>query len=234
LEKAQGGAVRLDEVADMPLDTQGKMIRVLQDQNFLRVKGTDPVEVDIRVIATSNHDLRFLIAEGRFREELFYRLNVVPVTVPSLADRRQDIPLLAAYFMDLAPSTTGAIARPLAEDALAALQSYDWPGNVRQLKNVIDWLLIMAPGGNGGAIRADMLPNELIHEAPETLKLENSSEIMSLPLRNARAMFEREYLMAQVIRFGGNISRTAEFVGMERSALHRKLKTLGVSSDTRS
>ena len=233
LEKAQGGTVLLDEVADMPLDTQGKMIRVLQDQNFQRVNGSDPVEVDVRIIATSNHDLRFLIAEDRFREELFYRLNVVPITVPSLAERRQDIPLLAEYFMGLSAATNGTAVRPLAEDALAALQSYDWPGNVRQLKNVIDWLLIMAPGDNGAAVRADMLPGELIQGAPETLKLQNSAEIMALPLRNAREMFEREYLMAQVIRFGGNISRTAEFVGMERSALHRKLKTLGVSSEAR-
>jgi len=154
----------------------------------------------------------------------------VPLKVPALMDRRGDIPVLARHFMETAARSAGIPPRPLGEDAMAALQAYDWPGNVRQLRNIIDWLLIMAPGEARDAIRADMLPNEISALTPDTLRLEKSPEIMTLPLREAREIFERDYLLAQVTRFGGNVSRTAEFVGMERSALHRKLKSLGVAS----
>ena len=230
-EQAHGGTLVLDEVADMPLETQGKIVRVLQEQTFDRVGGGKRVEVDVRVMATTNRDLATEIAAGRFREDLFYRLNVVPLRLPALRDRREDIPILANHFMYRAAQSAGLPARPIGEDAMVALQAYDWPGNVRQLRNVMDWLLIMAPGDPREPIRADMLPLEIGAITPAVLRWEKSSEIMTLPLRDAREVFEREYLLAQVTRFSGNISRTAAFVGMERSALHRKLKLLGVNSD---
>jgi two-component system nitrogen regulation response regulator NtrX len=232
-ERAHGGMLFLDEVADMPLETQGKIVRVLQEQVFERVGGSNRVEVDVRVVASSNRDLAAEIAAGRLREDLFYRLSVVPIKVPALRDRRDDIPLLVRYFMARSAQSAGLSARELGEDAMAALQAYDWPGNVRQLKNVVDWLLIMAPGEPRDSIRADMLPAEIGSIAPTVLKWEKGGEIMSLPLREAREVFEREYLLAQVTRFGGNISRTAAFIGMERSALHRKLKSLGVLNGER-
>ncbi len=227
-EQAHGGTLFLDEVVDMPLETQGKIVRVLQDQTFERLGGNHRVRVDVRVIASTTHDLQSAIAEGRFREDLFYRLNVVPIEVPSLGRRREDIPLLAEYFMARSSEMAGLPRRPFGPDTMAALQAYGWPGNVRQLRNVVDWLLIMAPGDSTEPIRADMLPPEIGSIAPPILRLENSMEMLSLPLRDAREEFERQYLGAQVTRFGGNISRTAAFVGMERSALHRKLKSLGV------
>lgn len=233
LERADGGTLLLDEVADMPLATQSSIIRILQDQRVERINGHGAVDIDVRVIATTNRDLRAEIKKGLFREELFYRLSVVPIIVPSLADRREDIPDLVRYLMDRASASAGLPRRLVGEDAIAALQTYPWPGNVRQLKNVIEGLLIMAPGGITDPIRADMLPTDINSDTPQILKLQRSDEIMTLPLREAREMFEREYLMAQVVRYGGNISRTADFVGMERSALHRKLKSLGVSTDTR-
>jgi two-component system nitrogen regulation response regulator NtrX len=227
-ERAHGGTLLLDEVADMPLETQGKIVRALHDQVFERVGGRNRVEVDVRVMAASNRDLAAEIEAGRFREDLFYRLNVVPVRVPALRERREDIPVLAEYFMERSARNAGLSARRFGDDALAALQAYDWPGNVRQLKNVVDWVLIMAPGDSDDPVRADMLPAEVGSVAPAVLRWERGGEMMGLPLREAREMFEREYLLAQVTRFGGNISRTAAFIGMERSALHRKLKSLGV------
>jgi len=232
-ERAHGGTLFLDEVADMPLETQGKIVRALQEQTFERVGGSRRVEVDVRVVASSNRELSSEIAAGRFREDLFYRLNVVPIRVPPLRERREDIPLLSRHFMQRGADAARIDAREFGEDALAALQAYTWPGNVRQLRNVIDWLLIMAPGENGDPVRADMLPNEITAIAPSVVKWDKGSEIMTLPLRDAREVFEREYLLAQVTRFGGNISRTAAFVGMERSALHRKLKSLGVFGNDR-
>jgi two-component system nitrogen regulation response regulator NtrX len=228
-ERAHGGTLFLDEVADMPLETQGKIVRVLQEQTFERVGGSHRVEVDVRVVASTNRDLGGEIAAGRFREDLFYRLNVVPIRVPSLRDRREDIPLLASHFMARAAEAARLPPRDFGEDAMAALQSYSWPGNVRQLRNVVDWLLIMAPGDPREPVHAEHLPNEITSIAPTVVKWDKGSEIMALPLRDAREVFEREYLLAQVTRFAGNISRTASFVGMERSALHRKLKSLGVA-----
>jgi two-component system, NtrC family, nitrogen regulation response regulator NtrX len=230
-EQAHGGTLLLDEVGDMPLETQGKIVRVLQEQTFERVGGGNRVEVDVRVVASSNRDLSAEIIAGRFREDLFYRLSVVPIRVPPLRERREDIPLLARHFMARSAEAAGLTFREFGEDALAALQAYEWPGNVRQLRNAIDWLVIMAPGDPRDPVRADMLPAEIGAIAPAVVKWDKGSEIMSLPLRDAREVFEREYLLAQVTRFGGNISRTAAFVGMERSALHRKLKTLGVNGE---
>jgi two-component system nitrogen regulation response regulator NtrX len=233
-EQAHGGTLLLDEVADMPLETQGKIVRVLQEQTFERVGGRSRVSVDVRVIAASNRDPAAEIAAGRFREDLYYRLNVVPIRVPALRERREDIPELTRYFMSRAATAAGMVPRAFGEDAMVALQAYDWPGNVRQLRNVVEWLLIMTPGDPAAAIRSDMLPPEVGAIVPASLKGEYSAEIMALPLREARELFERQYLLAQVTRFGGNISRTATFVGMERSALHRKLKSLGVHGVERS
>ena len=231
-EEAHSGTLFLDEVADMPLETQGKIVRGLQEQTFERLGGTR-VEVDVRVMASTNRDLAAEVSAGRFREDLYYRLAVVPIRVPALRERREDIPMLARHFMRRAAEAARLMAREIGDDAMAALQSYDWPGNARQLRNVIDWLLIMAPGDMREPVRAEMLPAEIGSDAPAVVRWDKGGEIMSLPLRDAREVFEREYLIAQVTRFGGNISRTAAFIGMERSALHRKLKTLGLFNGER-
>ncbi len=228
-EKAHGGTLFLDQVSDMPLETQGKILRFLQEQAFTRVGGGRRVHVDVRIIAATNQNLRDEIAAGRFREGLYYRLNVVPIHVPPLRDRREDIPELAVYFMRRAAEAAGLPARNIAGDAMAALQTCEWPGNVRQLRNVVEWLLIMAPSSPRGPIRADMLPPDLTAGAPPVMRADASGEIMAMPLRDARVVFERQYLSAQLMRFGGNISRAAAFVNMERSALHRKLKSLGLA-----
>ncbi len=232
-EQAHGGILYLDEISDMPLETQGKILRVLQEQTFQRVGGSRHIKVEVRVIASTSRDLQVEIAGKRFREDLFYRLNVVPLRVPSLNERRDDIPLLIHHFLGSATAMSGLVPRELSSDALAVLQTCDWPGNVRQLRNVIDWILIMAPGGSNAPVNSDMLPAELLMQTPVSLRPKNGAEMMGLPLREAREMFEKQYLETQVARFGHNISRTASFVGMERSALHRKLKTLGITGDDR-
>jgi two-component system nitrogen regulation response regulator NtrX len=233
LERAHGGTLLLDEVSDMPLETQGKIVRALQDQTFERIGGSARVKVDVRVLATTNRDLQAEIASGRFREDLYYRLAVVPLRVPSLRERREDVPTLARFFLARSAETSGMPVRDLSTDTLTALQAYDWPGNVRQLRNLMDWLMIMAPGTASDPIRAEMLPPEIGSNAPALLHVDSGADIMALPLREARDLFETQYLQAQLLRFGGNISRTAGFVGMERSALHRKLKQLGVNSEDR-
>ncbi len=225
LEQAHGGVIYFDEVADMPLETQAKILRVLVDQSFTRVGGTTKVRVDLRVVSSTTRNLQAEIDAGRFREELYHRMNVVPVEVPSLEDRREDIPELARYFIELFNREQGLTARDLGEDAAAMLQTMAWPGNVRQLKNMIERVLILGEGS--GPIEARDLPGQT--EAPTSEEdIALSASLTTLPLREARELFERQYLMAQINRFGGNISRTASFVGMERSALHRKLKSLGV------
>jgi two-component system nitrogen regulation response regulator NtrX len=230
-EMAHGGTLLLKEVADLPLPLQSKLARVLQEQSFTRDGGTTKVEVDVRVLASTARVLQDEISAGAFREELFHRLNVVALRVPPLSERREDIPELANDLLRRVADATGLPSRTVGEDTLAALQGHDWPGNVRQLRNVIERLLILAPAG-GGPIRADVLPSDVSEDAPSVLRWEKGGEIMQLPLRDAREVFEREYLLAQVTRFGGNISRTATFVGMERSALHRKLKSLGLHGGT--
>jgi two-component system nitrogen regulation response regulator NtrX len=233
LERAHGGTLLLDEVSEMPLETQGKIARVLQDQSFERVGGgSSRVKVDIRVIASTARDLTGEIAAGRFREDLYYRLAVVPLRVPSLKDRREDIPALAADFLARAAEASGLPARSLASDAIAALQAHDWPGNVRQLRNIMDWMMIMR-SGETEVFRAEHLPTELAAHAPRALAIDPAADVMALPLREARDVFETQYLQAQLLRHGGNISRTANFVGMERSALHRKLKQLGIGAEDR-
>ena len=231
LERAHGGTLLLDEVSDMPMETQGKIVRALQESAFERLGGSSRVKVDVRVLSTTNRDLGAEIAGGRFREDLFYRLAVVPLRLPALRERRDDVPVLARLFLARSAEISGAPGRELSTDALTALQSYDWPGNVRQLRNLMDWLQIMAPGSASDPIRAEMLPPEIGASAPALFNADPSEDIMGLPLREARDLFETQYLQAQLLRFGGNISRTAQFVGMERSALHRKLKQLGVGGD---
>jgi two-component system, NtrC family, nitrogen regulation response regulator NtrX len=231
LERAHGGTLFIDEVADMPLETQGRLLRALQEQSFERVRGNKRVSVDVRVIAATNKDLQEEITAGRFREDLYYRLNVVPLRMPNLRERRDDVAALSSHFLKRAADAMGLATRALGEDALTVLQSYNWPGNVRQLRNVMEWLIIMAQVGANGEITADSLPPELIDSNITVLRPELSNDIMSMPLREARETFEKQYLAAQINRFGGNISKTSNFVGMERSALHRKLKMLGIGND---
>ena len=228
LEEAHGGSLYIDEVADMPRETQGKILRVLVDQNFLRVGGATRVHVDVRIMSSTSRDLAQGIAEGTFREDLFHRLSVVPIRVPSLSERREDMGELIEFFMDQVSATTGLPHRKIGADAMAVLQSHDWPGNIRQLRNNVERLMILATGDAETEITADMLPSEVGALVPSTPNGAGGEKLMSLPLRDAREAFEREYLVAQISRFGGNISRTAEFIGMERSALHRKLKSLGI------
>ena len=224
-ERAHGGTLYLDEVADMPRESQGRILRVLVEQRFRCVGGDTDVQVDVRVISSSSRDLREEIAQGRFREDLFHRLNVVPLRVPGLEERREDIPDLLRDCVTRIVAAQGLPPRSLADDAIATLQVQAWPGNVRQLRNVVERILILAPGDVTEPITADMLHNDAAGQPP-TGGL-GAERIIALPLREARELFEREYLEAQIMRFGGNISRTAAFIGMERSALHRKLKSLG-------
>ncbi len=228
LEEAHGGTLYLDEVADMPLETQAKILRVLVDQNFQRVGGSARVHVDVRIISSTSRDLAEAITEGGFREDLFHRLSVVPIRAPSLSERREDIPELIEFFMDQISTTMGIARRRIGADAMAVLQSHDWPGNIRQLRNNVERLMILAAGDPEAEITAAMLPSEVGALVPSIPSGVGGEKLMSLPLREAREVFEREYLIAQINRFGGNISRTAEFIGMERSALHRKLKSLNV------
>jgi two-component system nitrogen regulation response regulator NtrX len=230
LEEAHGGTLLLDEVSDMPLETQGKIVRVLQEQTFTRVDGQTSVKVDVRVIASTNRDMEAEMISGNFRQDLFYRLNVVPIQILPLRDRPDDIPVLVEHFVQRSSLISGLSPRIVGQEAMAALQAYDWPGNVRQLRNAVDWILIMAPGRPDEPVTVENLPPDIGTGTSASIGWEERAKMMSLPLREARENFERQYLLAQVSRFGGNVSRTAEFVGMERSALHRKLKSLGVTS----
>jgi len=228
LEEAHGGTLFIDEIADMPRETQNKILRVLVDQTFQRVGGSTKVTVDVRIVSSTSRNIEADIAVGKFREDLFHRLSVVPIRVPSLAERREDIPELVEYFMGQISHATGLPKRNVGADALAVLQSHDWPGNVRQLRNNVERLMILAGGDPDAVITAAMLPQDVGSMIPNMPNGNGGEQLMSLALREAREVFEREYLLAQINRFGGNISRTAEFVGMERSALHRKLKALGI------
>ena len=228
LEEAHGGTLFIDEIADMPRETQNKIMRVLVEQTFQRVGGSNKVSVDVRIVSSTSRNIESDIAAGKFREDLYHRLSVVPIRVPALAERREDIPELVEYFMTQISQTTGLPKRKVGADALAVLQSHDWPGNVRQLRNNVERLMILAGGDADAEITAAMLPQDVGSMIPSMPNGNGGEHLMSLALREAREVFEREYLLAQINRFGGNISRTAEFVGMERSALHRKLKALGI------
>ena len=227
LEQAHGGTLFLDEIADMPIATQARILRVLTDQRFTRIGGQRIVKVDVRVVSATARDLTAEITAGRFREDLYYRLNVVPVEIPPLADRREDIPALVDHFVAHYAAERRVPTPEVASDAMVALQSYDWPGNVRQLRNVVERTVILAPGDRIGRIDLDLLPAEVLGEQNDGAA--GTTAIMGAPLREARESFEREYLRVQIRRFSGNISRTAMFIGMERSALHRKLKLLGIT-----
>ena len=229
LEQAHGGTLFIDEIADMPLTTQAKILRVLTDQSYTRVGGQRPVKVDVRVLSATSRELSDEIAAGRFREDLYYRLNVVPVRIPSLKERREDIPDLVAHFLARFSAERRIAPPTITEEALAALQAHDWPGNVRQLRNIIERTLILAPGDRVERIDIDLLPGEVVESEGNSGLGAASMAIMGSPLREARESFEREYLRIQIRRFSGNISRTATFIGMERSALHRKLKALGLA-----
>ena len=228
LEEAHGGTLYVDEVADMPLETQGQVLRVLVEQKFLRVNGRDKVSVDVRVVSSTSRNLEELIKLGQFREDLYHRLSVVPLPVPALADRREDIPLLVEHFTRQYSKNSGQPVREFAEDALAMLQTQPWPGNIRQLRNSVERLLIMASGEGSEAISASMIPPDVGADLSDDSQANGSEMMMTMPLRDAREMFERTYLSAQLARFDGNISKTATFVGMERSALHRKIKSLAL------
>ena len=228
LEHAHGGTLFLDEIADMPLTTQAKILRVLTDQSYTRVGGQRPVKVDVRVLSATSRNLQEEIAAGRFREDLFYRLNVVPVKLPPLRERREDIPELVSHFLARFAAERRMPAPNISEEAMAALQAHDWPGNVRQLRNIIERTLILAPGDRVACIEVDLLPPEILDNQGSVGGASTGITIMGSPLREARESFEREYLKIQIRRFSGNISRTASFIGMERSALHRKLKALGI------
>ncbi|MFS0848794.1 sigma-54-dependent transcriptional regulator [Novosphingobium panipatense] len=227
LESADGGTLYFDEVADMPLSTQARILRVLTDQAFVRVGGTRQIRVDVRVVSSTSRDLEKEIAERRFREDLFYRLNVVPISIPALRERRDDIPALVDHFFARYANEQGVPPPQVSGEAMTALQAYEWPGNVRQLRNVVERTVIMAPREKLATIEADMLPPEIFNSRGGSDA--GASVMMSAPLREARESFEREYLRVQIRRFSGNISKTAAFIGMERSALHRKLKLLGMS-----
>jgi two-component system nitrogen regulation response regulator NtrX len=233
LEEAHNGTLYIDEIGDMPLETQGKILRVLVEQRFQRLGGGPKVHVDVRIVTSTSRDLQKEMSSGRLREDLYHRLNVVPIRVPPLSERREDIPELVRHFVQAVSMASGLTPRRIGEDAMAVLQSHDWPGNVRQLRNNIERLMILVGGDADTIITADMLPEEIVSPVPLSPNGSGGEHLMSLPLRDAREIFEREYLLAQVNRFGGNISRTAEFVGMERSALHRKLRALGVNSTDR-
>ncbi len=233
LEEAHGGTLYIDEIADMPLETQAKILRVLVEQRFQRLGGGPKVHVDVRVVSSTSHDLQMEISAGRLREDLYHRLNVVPIRIPGLSERREDVPDLVRYFVQTISVASGLPPRRIGEDAMAVLQSHEWPGNVRQLRNNVERLMILVGGDADTIVTADMLPDEIVSPVPLTPNGAGGEHLMPLPLRDAREIFEREYLLAQVNRFGGNISRTAEFVGMERSALHRKLRALGVNSNER-
>jgi len=228
-EVANDGTIFLDEIGELSRQLQAKLLRVTQDGRFQRVGSNTEIQTNARILAASNRNLEEEVKAGRFREDLFYRLNVIELNIPPLRERREDILPLAHHFVSELTHGRARFSSSVAE----CLERYSWPGNVRQLRNVIDWLLIMAPGDTAEPVHADMLPNEITAIAPSVVKWDKASEIMTLPLRDAREVFEREYLLAQVTRFGGNISRTASFVGMERSALHRKLKSLGVFGSER-
>jgi two-component system nitrogen regulation response regulator NtrX len=231
LERAHGGTLFLDEIADMPMTTQGKILRVLTDQSFTRVGGQRQVKVDVRVLSSTARTLTAEIDAGRFREDFYYRLNVVPVFIPALSERREDIPALVEQFVARYAAERRVPTPEVTADALAALQAYDWPGNVRQLRNIVERTIILAPGDRIGCIEVDMLPPEVLHDPTGGPAASTTTAIMGAPLREAREAFEREYLRVQIRRFSGNISRTAQFIGMERSALHRKLKILGMVED---
>ncbi len=230
LEQAHTGTLYLDKVADMPIDTQSKLLRMIVEQKFIRVGGTQEVHIDVRIISSTSRNIIKYIDHGIFREDLYHRLNVVSIPISPLNERKEDIGMLVEYYMKKISATSGLMPRKIEKDAMSLLYSHNWPGNVRQLKNCIEHMLILANGKTSTHITSDMLQNDILSATKLSIENDSKTHIMTLPLREAREIFEKEYLLAQTNRFSGNISRTAEFIGMERSALHRKLKSLGLNS----
>jgi two-component system nitrogen regulation response regulator NtrX len=230
LEASNHGTLYIDEITDLPLAVQNKLIKFLQDQIFERPGNNQQIKLDVRIISATNANIQTKVAQGKFRQDLFYRLNVVPIAVPSLAERKEDIPLLANFFIKQLAKYSGLKEREISEETVASLQAYHWPGNIRQLRNVIEWTLIMNPPGTGDSnlIKPDMLPSEILNNSVSISRPDTNFDMISMPLREAREVFERQYLAAQMSRFNNNISKTSSFVGMERSALHRKLKLLNI------
>jgi two-component system nitrogen regulation response regulator NtrX len=235
LEAANHGTLYIDEITDLPLIIQTKLLRFLQDQNFERMGTNQVTKLDVRLISASSSNIQNKVAQGKFRQDLFYRLNVVPINIASLEDRKEDVPLLASYFVKQLVKYSGLKERHLSDETIAALQAYNWPGNIRQLRNVIEWTLIMNPvhGEDNHIIKPEMLPSEILNNGMAIVRPDSNFDMISMPLREAREVFERQYLSAQMNRFNNNISKTSTFVGMERSALHRKLKLLNIHTSAK-
>jgi len=230
LEKAHGGTLYLSEVTTLPAAAQQTLLRTLVESKFNRVGGAVAVPVDVRIIASSSQNVAQQIETGQFRSDLFHRLSIVPLHISALKERREDIPPLVEVFIEQVCRLHNLRSLSVGGDAVAVLQAQDWPGNARQLRNSIERLLILVKDQTpaDGVITAALLPSDIGEVLPTVGDTDASAHLMSLPLRDAREVFERQYLLAQIERFGGNISKTAEFVGMERSALHRKIKSLGL------
>ncbi|KKB09527.1 sigma-54-dependent transcriptional regulator [Devosia chinhatensis] len=230
LERAHGGTLYLSEVTTLPQPVQAALLRTLVENRFNRVGGSQAVPIDVRIIASSSQNVASQIDAGEFRSDLFHRLSIVPLPLTPLRDRREDVPPLVSVFIDQVCRMHNLQRLTIGLDAMAVLQAQDWPGNARQLRNSIERLLILMKDQQpeDGVITATMLPSDIGEVLPTVGDTDSSAHLMSLPLREAREVFERQYLLAQIERFGGNISKTAEFVGMERSALHRKIKSLGL------
>ena len=222
LEKASKGFLLIDEVADIPLETQSKILRVIVDQKFKRLNGNHDIKVDVRIICSTSKDIQKEISNGNFREDLFHRINVFNINVEPLNKRIEDIPLLTNYFCEKICDTYNLKNITINDNNY--LLNYNWPGNVRELRNLIERIAILSPGNNPEKI-LDIIKESLSKSVQENFSI---TETLSIPLREARESFEKEYLINQLRKYGGNISKTAKFVGMERSALHRKLKLLGV------
>ncbi len=224
LERAKGGTLLIDEVSEIPLDTQAKILRVLIDQKFKRLNGKDDIYVNVRIIASTSKDLKNEVLMGNFREDLYHRLNVVPIEIPNLSSRTDDIPLLIKYFQKKIAEINGIpeIEINLNDDLL---YTYQWPGNVRELRNLVERISILSQNENKSNV------SRFLHEILSkntSENIDNTNITMTFPLKQARENFEKNYLLTQLKKNKGNISKTAEFIGMERSALHRKLKSLGI------
>lgn len=231
-EKAQGGTLVIDEVTDIPVAMQARLVKVLTAQSFDKPGTGKPFEMDCRIISLTCRNIEQEIQAGKFNSDFYYRLNVVPVSVPPLSDRKEDISSLCEHFLKIYSQTTGKPEKRMSGEAISMMQSYEWPGNVRQLRSMVEWLLIMSQNDGGDVINITTLASDVFSAAPSVYKPldpETNQDIMSMPLREARELFEKQYLLGQVNRFGGNISKTSHFIGMERSALHRKLKSLKVT-----
>ncbi len=234
LELAHMGTLFIDEVADLPLNVQSKILNFLQNQSFARNGGKNMVKLDVRIISSTGKNLKHEIEISRFREDLLYRLNVIQIEIPPLTERKEDIQTLVEFFINYFHEYSGFPLQKLSSDAILALQNYSWPGNIRQLRNVIEWLLIMKNQDGDKLISANMLPPEILDKETAEIKTPESTtnniDMIELPLREAREMFEKQYLSAQLVRFDHNITKMSNAIGMERSALHRKLKMLEITT----